>query len=37
MKEDQSWWWLLGVALILAIGMAAYVILKKNPRKDTND
>jgi hypothetical protein len=37
MAEDLSWWWLLGVILILAAGMGLYVLIKKNPRKDAND
>jgi ABC-type multidrug transport system permease subunit len=30
-------WWLIGFVLILALGMLAYVLIKKNPRKDAND
>jgi Mg2+ and Co2+ transporter CorA len=28
------WWWLLGVVIVIAIGIALYMVLKKNPRKD---
>jgi len=28
------WWWILGVLIALGLGIALYMIIKKNPRKD---
>ncbi len=34
-RTDHNWgWWTIGVVVILALGMIAYVIIKRNPRKD---
>lgn len=30
----NQWGWLLGVAIIIAIGIWVYMMIKKNPRKD---
>lgn len=32
--RTNQWWWLLGVVITLAIGIAIYMAIKKNPRKD---
>ena len=28
------WWWILGVAIVLGLGIGAYMLIKKDPRKD---
>jgi len=28
------WWWILGVLIALGLGIALYMLIKKNPRKD---
>ena len=30
----SHWWWLISVAVAFALGIAAYMLIKKNPRKD---
>ncbi|HEX8462671.1 MAG TPA: hypothetical protein VF623_14625 [Segetibacter sp.] len=28
------WWWILGVLVALGVGIAIYMLIKKDPRKD---
>ena len=28
------WWWVLGVLLAIGAGIALYMLIKKNPKKD---
>ena len=30
------WWWFIGVVLAIGAGIAAYMILKKDPRRDAD-
>lgn len=31
------WWWIVGVILAIGAGIALYMILKKDPRRDAID
>ena len=33
-KPTSYWWWVIGVIITLAVGIALYRMLKKDPRKD---
>jgi heme/copper-type cytochrome/quinol oxidase subunit 2 len=33
-RPTSYWWWVLGVIITLAIGIALYRLIKKDPRKD---
>ena len=28
------WWWIIGVAIVIGLGILAYMLIKKDPRKD---
>ena len=30
----NQWWWVISVVIALALGILAYMLIKKNPRKD---
>lgn len=32
--ETSHWWWILGVALAIGVGVVIYIIIKKDPKRD---
>ncbi len=36
-KPASNWWWVIGVALAIGLGMLLYVLIKKDPKRDAID
>ena len=32
--QPSYWWWVIGVLIAMAAGIGAYMLIKKDPRKD---
>jgi uncharacterized membrane protein YidH (DUF202 family) len=36
-RPASNWWWVIGVALAIGLGMLLYVLIKKDPKRDAAD
>ncbi len=36
-RPASNWWWVIGVALAIGLGMLLYVLIKKDPKRDAVD
>jgi hypothetical protein len=35
--NSYGWGWLIGTILLIGLGVLLYMLIKKDPRRDTND